>query len=90
MVHQLAGVFFFAVVVRVHRSGGGPFMLVELRLVEQPYQAVAEVLEGASVERCLVRHGLVTVRARKRRREDYRRWERSQSITCAGGWDGGY
>ena len=30
-----------------------------------------------SVERCLVRHGLVTPQARKRKRSDYKRWERS-------------
>src|SRR3954468_22330319 len=33
-----------------------------------------------SVERCLVRHGLVTPQARKRKRDDYRRWERSRSM----------
>jgi transposase InsO family protein len=33
-----------------------------------------------SVERCLIRHGLVTPRARKRKREDYRRWERSRAM----------
>jgi transposase InsO family protein len=33
-----------------------------------------------SVERCLIRHGLVTVAPRKRRREDYRRWERSRAM----------
>jgi transposase InsO family protein len=33
-----------------------------------------------SVERCLVRHGLVEPKKRKRRREDYRRWERSRSM----------
>jgi transposase InsO family protein len=33
-----------------------------------------------SVERCLVRHGLVTAEARKRKRSDYRRWERSRSM----------
>ena len=160
----MVGVFFFAVVVRVRGSGGGRFMVVELRLVEQRYQAVLEVLEGAtvvdvarrfgvarqtvhewfaryaghglagladksskplscphqmapeiearivemrrehpgwgprtilywleregfdgvpgrtSVERCLIRHGLVIPRPRKRRREDYRRWERSRSM----------
>ena len=29
-----------------------------------------------SIERCLVRHGLVTPQARKRKRSDYKRWER--------------
>jgi transposase InsO family protein len=33
-----------------------------------------------SVERCLIRHGLVTPQPRKRRRQDYRRWERSRSM----------
>jgi transposase InsO family protein len=33
-----------------------------------------------SVERCLIRHGLVTPRARKRKRSDYKRWERSRSM----------
>ena len=33
-----------------------------------------------SVERCLVRHGLVTPQARKRKRSDYKRWERSRSM----------
>jgi transposase len=33
-----------------------------------------------SIERCLVRHGLVTPEARKRRRSDYRRWERSRAM----------
>jgi transposase InsO family protein len=33
-----------------------------------------------SVERCLIRHGLVEPKQRKRRRQDYRRWERSRSM----------
>lgn len=33
-----------------------------------------------SVERCLVRHGLVTPQARKRTRSDYKRWERSRAM----------
>jgi transposase InsO family protein len=33
-----------------------------------------------SIERCLVRHGLVTPRARKRKRSDYKRWERSRAM----------
>src|SRR5581483_4239058 len=144
--------------------GGGRPMLVELRLVEQRYQAVLEVLEGAavtdvarrygvarqtvhvwlrrygarglagladassrpdscphqmapetearivemraehpdwgprtirywlgrdavsplpgrtSIERCLIRHNLVTPTPRRRRRSDYKRWERSRSM----------
>jgi transposase InsO family protein len=33
-----------------------------------------------SVERCLVRHGLVIPHARKRKRSDYQRWERSRAM----------
>ena len=33
-----------------------------------------------SIERCLLRHGLVSPQPRRRRREDYRRWERSASM----------
>jgi transposase InsO family protein len=40
-----------------------------------------ELLPGrSSVERCLVRHGLVTPQARKRKRSDYQRWERSRAM----------
>ncbi|HSS11450.1 MAG TPA: IS481 family transposase [Acidimicrobiales bacterium] len=41
---------------------------------------VAPLPGRTSVERCLIRHGLVSRQARKRRREDYRRWERSRSM----------
>jgi transposase len=34
----------------------------------------------SSVERCLIRHGLVTQHARKRKRSDYKRWERSRAM----------
>ena len=33
-----------------------------------------------SIERCLIRHGLVTPEARRRKRGDYKRWERSRSM----------
>lgn len=33
-----------------------------------------------SIERCLVRHGLVTPEARKRKRGDYKRWERARAM----------
>ena len=40
-----------------------------------------EPLPGrSSIYRCLVRHGLVDPKKRKRKREDYRRWERSRSM----------
>ena len=34
----------------------------------------------SSIYRCLIRHGLVTPEARKRKRDDYKRWERSRSM----------
>lgn len=34
----------------------------------------------SSVYRCLVRHGLVVPEARKRKRSDYKRWERSRAL----------
>ena len=34
----------------------------------------------SSIYRCLVRHGLIDPRARKRRKSDYKRWERSRSM----------
>ena len=34
----------------------------------------------SSVYRCLVRHGLVDPQKRRRRREDYKRWERSRAM----------
>ena len=40
-----------------------------------------EPLPGrSSIYRALVRHGLVEARKRKRRREDYRRWERGRAM----------
>jgi transposase InsO family protein len=41
---------------------------------------VSPVPGRTSIERCLIRHGLVTPQARRRRRSDYRRWERSRSM----------
>jgi hypothetical protein len=35
-----------------------------------------------SIERCLVRHGLVTPEARKRKRSDYKRWEVSAYVVA--------
>ena len=41
---------------------------------------VAPLPGRTSIERCLVRHGLVTPQARKRKRSDYQRWERSRAM----------
>lgn len=34
----------------------------------------------SSIYRCLVRHGLITPEARRRKRSDYKRWERSKAM----------
>jgi transposase InsO family protein len=75
--HQMAPELEAAIIgMRREHPGWGPRTI--LYWLEQ---AGVERLPGrTSVERCLVRHGLVTPRARKRRREDYRRWERSRSM----------
>src|SRR5919205_2259511 len=40
-----------------------------------------EFLPGrTSIYRCLVRHGLITPEARRRKRSDYKRWERSRAM----------
>ena len=43
-------------------------------------EGVAPLPGRSSVYRALVRHGLVEAKKRKRRREDYRRWERSRAM----------
>jgi transposase len=51
------------------------------RIVWQLEREGREPLPGrSSVYRALVRHGLVAAKKRKRRREDYRRWERSRAM----------
>lgn len=43
-------------------------------------EGVDPVPGRSSVYRCLVRHGLIAVEARKRKKDDYRRWERSRAV----------
>jgi transposase InsO family protein len=51
------------------------------RIRRQLEQQGADPLPGrSSACRALVRHGLVEARKRKRRREDYRRWERGRAM----------
>jgi transposase-like protein len=62
--------------LRRERSDWGPqTILYELA------RAGVDPLPGrSSVYRCLVRHGLVDPKARRRRRSDYKRWERSRAM----------
>jgi transposase InsO family protein len=43
-------------------------------------EGVSPLPGRTSVERCLVRHQLVTPQARRRKRSDYKRWERSKAM----------
>jgi len=43
-------------------------------------ERVCPVPGRTSIERCLIRHGLVTPQARRRKRDDYKRWERSRAM----------
>jgi transposase InsO family protein len=43
-------------------------------------ESVDPVPGRSSIYRCLVRHGLITPQARKRKRSDYIRWERARSM----------
>ena len=75
--HQMAPELEAAIVeMRRQHPGWGPRTI--LYWLEQ--EGAVPLPGRTSVERCLVRHGLVTPKARKRRREDYRRWERSRSM----------
>jgi len=43
-------------------------------------EGVDPVPGRSSIHRCLVRHGLISPQARKRKKADYKRWERSRSM----------
>ncbi|HEX2118059.1 MAG TPA: IS481 family transposase, partial [Acidimicrobiales bacterium] len=43
-------------------------------------EGVDPVPGRSSIYRCLVRHGLITPEARRKRRSDYKRWERSRAM----------
>ena len=43
-------------------------------------EGVDPVPGRSSIYRCLVRHGLITPEARRRKKTDYKRWERSRSM----------
>jgi transposase InsO family protein len=62
--------------LRREHPGWGPRTL-EHRIRNEGFEPVPG---RTSIYRCLVRHGLITPEARKRKRADYKRWERSQSM----------
>jgi transposase InsO family protein len=62
--------------LRREHPGWGPRTL-EHRLGREGFVPVPG---RTSIYRCLVRHGLISPQARKRKRADYKRWERSRSM----------
>lgn len=44
------------------------------------HEGVVPVPGRSSIYRCLVRHGLITPEARRRKKSDYKRWERSRAM----------
>jgi transposase InsO family protein len=75
--HQMPAVIEAAVVAmrRTHPAWGPD------RILWQLGRDGVDPLPGrSSVYRALVRHGLVEAKKRRRRREDYRRWERGRSM----------
>lgn len=75
--HQMAPVVEARIVeMRRQHPGWGPRTI--LFWLER--EGVVPLPGRTSIERCLIRHGLVTPQARRRKRADYVRWERSRSM----------
>jgi transposase InsO family protein len=62
--------------LRREHPGWGP-RTIEHRL---GVEGLVRVPGRTSIYRCLVRHGLITPEARKRKRADYKRWERGRAM----------
>jgi transposase InsO family protein len=75
--HQMLPVVEARIVeLRREHPGWGP-RTIEHRL---GVEGLVPVPGRTSIYRCLVRHGLITPEARKRKRADYKRWERSRAM----------
>jgi transposase InsO family protein len=64
------------VAMRVEHPGWGPRTIGHWLARE----GVDPVPGRSSIHRCLIRHRLITPEARKRKKADYRRWERARSM----------
>jgi len=62
--------------LRLEHRGWGPRTIAHYLAREE----VARVPSRSSIYRCLVRHRLIDPQRRGRKREDYRRWERSRAM----------
>jgi transposase InsO family protein len=62
--------------MRVEHPGWGPRTIGHWLARE----GVDPVPGRSSIHRCLVRHGLITPQARRRKKGDYKRWERTRSM----------
>lgn len=67
-----------ALIVAMRREcpGWGPQTL----LFKLQDQGVEPLPSRSAVYRCLIRHGLITPKGRRRRRSDYKRWERARAM----------
>jgi len=75
--HQMSPVVEARIIeLRRAHPGWGPQTLVH-RLGVEGFDPVPG---RTSIYRCLVRHGLITPQARRRKRSDYKRWERSKAM----------
>jgi transposase InsO family protein len=64
------------VAMRREHPGWGPRTI----LFWLEHEGVVPLPGRTSIERCLIRHGLVNPQARKRKRSDYKRWERARTM----------
>jgi transposase InsO family protein len=75
--HQMGSVVEARIVaLRREHPGWGP-RTIGHRLARE---GVVSVPARSSIYRCLVRHGLIEPRARRKKRADYKRWERARAM----------
>jgi hypothetical protein len=63
-----------------HPAWGPDRILFQLGREHERGQLVGDLPSRSAVYRCLVRHRLIQAQSRRRRRSDYKRWERSRPM----------